>query len=147
MRPAKLLFIYVLVFCFVQTEVARACSCSAPATTAEALKRSTAVFRGRVVKISVPSLDWIGLTRTGAHRVKFEILKQWKGPAAETTVVVTRLTGEGCGFPFEEQKEYLVYVVEEQKHIQSGICTGTKSIADAEEEMEQLDELGLTPNR
>jgi hypothetical protein len=111
------------------------------------LKRSTAVFRGRVVKISVPSLDWIGLTRTGAHRVKFEILKQWKGPSAETTVVVTRLTGEGCGFPFEEQKEYLVYVVEEQKHIQSGICTGTKSIADAEEEMEELDELGLTPNR
>jgi len=147
MRPAKLLFIYVFVFCFVQTEVARACSCSAPATTAEALKRSTAVFRGRVVKISVPSLDWIGLTRTGAHRVKFEILKQWKGPSAETTVVVTRLTGEGCGFPFEEQKEYLVYVVEEQKHIQSGICTGTKSIADAEEELEELDELGLTPNR
>ena len=148
MRPAKsLFFIYAFVFCFLQTDSAQACSCAAPATTAEALKRSTAVFRGRVIKISVPSLDWIGLTRTGAHRVKFEVLKQWKGPAAETTVVVTRLTGEGCGFPFEEQKEYLVYVVEEQKHIQSGICTGTKSIADAEEEMEQLDELGLTPNR
>ena len=148
MRPAKLLlFIYSLVFCLVRTEVARACSCSAPSTTAEALQRSTAVFRGRVVKISVPSLDWLGLTRTGAHRVKFEILKQWKGPSAETSVVVTRLTGEGCGFPFEEQKEYLVYFVAEQKHIQSGICTGTKSIADAEEEMEALDELMLTPNR
>ena len=146
MRPAKLLlFMYALVFCFMQTEVAQACGCSAPPTTAEALQRSTAVFKGKVVKISVPSLDWIGLTRTGAHRVKFEILKQWKGPSAETTVVVTRLTGEGCGFPFEEQKEYLVYVVAEQKHIQSGICTGTKSIADAEEEMEELDELMLTP--
>ena len=136
-----------MVFCFMQTGSAWPCSCSAPPTTAEALKRATAVFKGRVVKISVPSLDWIGLTRTGAHRVKFEILKQWKGPSAETTVVVTRLTGEGCGFPFEEQKEYLVYVIEEQKHIQSGICTGTKSIADAEEEMEALDELMLTPNR
>jgi len=148
MRPAKSLFIfYALVFCLMQTAQARACSCSAPATIAEAFKQSTSVFRGRVVKISVPSLDWIGLTRTGAHRVKFEILKQWKGPSAETSVVVTRLTGEGCGFPFEEQKEYLVYVVAEQKHIQSGICTGTKSIADAEEEMEALDELMLTPNR
>ena len=124
-----------------QTEPAQACSCSAPSTTAEALKRATAVFRGKVIKISVPSLDWIGLTRTGAHRVKFEILKQWKGPSAETTVVVTRLTGEGCGFPFEEQKEYLVYVVAEPKHIQTGICTGTKSIADAEQEMEQLNEI------
>ena len=148
MRTGKSLFVfYALVFCFLQTAQAQACSCSAPATTAEALQRSTAVFRGRVVKISVPSLDWIGLTRTGAHRVKFEILKQWKGPSAETTVVVTRLTGEGCGFPFEEQKEYLVYVVAEQKHIQSGICTGTKSVADAEEEMEALDELMSTPNR
>jgi hypothetical protein len=148
MRPAKLLlFIGAFVLCFMDTGSAWACSCSAPSTTAEALQRSTAVFRGRVVNISVPSLDWIGLTRTGAHRVKFEILKQWKGPSAETTVVVTRLTGEGCGFPFEEQKEYLVYVVAEQKHIQSGICTGTKSIADAEEEMEALDELMSTPNR
>jgi hypothetical protein len=122
------------------TEQAYACSCAAPATTGEALKRSTAVFRGRVIKISVPSLDWIGLTRTGAQRVKFEIVRQWKGPSAETTVVVTRLTGEGCGFPFEEQKEYLVYVVAEPKQIQTGICTGTKSIADAEEEMQELDE-------
>lgn len=148
MRPSKLLLLmYALVFCSVQTEVARACSCSAPPTTAEALQRATAVFRGKVIKISVPSLDWIGLTRTGAHRVKFEISKQWKGPAAETSVVVTRLTGEACGFPFEEQNEYLVFVVAEQKHIQSGICTGTKSIADAEEEMEALDQLMLTPNR
>jgi hypothetical protein len=142
MRPAKfLIFICALVFCFMQTAPAQACTCAAPATTAEAFKRSTSVFKGRVIKISVPSLDWIGLTRTGAHRVKFEILKQWKGPSSETTVVVTRLTGEGCGFPFEEQKEYLVYVVAELKHIQTGICTGTKSIADAEEEMKDLDEL------
>ena len=136
-----LLLMCTFVFCVMQIAQAQACSCAAPATTAEALKRATAVFRGKVIKISVPTLDWIGLTRTGAHRVKFEILKQWKGPSAETTVVVTRLTGEGCGFPFEEQKEYLVYVVAELKHTQTGICTGTKSIADAEQELEQLDEL------
>lgn len=148
MRPArKLLFIFAVVFCFLRSEPALGCSCSAPATTAGALKRATAVFRGKVIKISVPSLDWIGLTHTGAHRVKFEIIKQWKGPSAETTVVVTRLTGEGCGFPFEEQKEYLVYLVAERKHIQTGICTGTKSIADAEEDMEKLDELVADPQR
>jgi hypothetical protein len=130
-----------------QTARAQACSCAAPATTAEALKRATAVFKGKVIKISVPSLDWIGLTRTGAHRVKFEVLKQWKGQSSDSIVVVTRLTGEACGFPFEEQKEYLVYVVAEQKHIQSGICTGTKSITDAEQEMEQLDELVAEPKR
>jgi hypothetical protein len=142
-----LLFICASVFCFMQTAPAQACSCRAPATTAEAFKRSTSVFKGRVIKISVPSLDWIGLTRTGAHRVKFEILKQWKGSSSEPAVVVTRLTAEGCGFPFEEQKEYLVYVVAELKHIQTGICTGTKGVADAEQEMQELDQLIVTPNR
>jgi hypothetical protein len=148
MRLAQFLFfICASAFCFMLREQAMACSCSAPATTAEAFKRSTSVFRGRVIKISVPSLDWIGLTRTGAHRVKFEILKQWKGSSSETAVVVTRLTAEGCGFPFEEQKEYLVYVVAELKHVQTGICTGTKDTADAEREMQELDQLIVTPNR
>ena len=148
MRPAQLLlFLYALLFGFMLMEQAHACSCSAPATTAEAFKRSTAVFRGRVIKISVPSLDWIGLTRTGAHRVKFEVLKHWKGPALETAVVVTRLTAEGCGFPFEEHKEYLVFVIAEQKHVQTGICTGTKDTADAEQEMQELDQLIVAPNR
>jgi hypothetical protein len=142
-----LLFICALAFCFMQTEQALACMCRAPATTAEAFKRSTSVFRGRVVKISIPSLDWIGLTRTGAHRVKFEIVKQWKGPSSETAVVVTRLTAEGCGFLFEEHKEYLVFVIAEQKHVQTGICTGTKDTADAEQEMQELDQLIGTPNR
>jgi hypothetical protein len=55
--------------------------------------------------------------------------------------VLTRLSGEACGFPFELNKEYLVYVVTEPMDIQTGICTGTKNIADAEHEMKQLDEI------
>jgi hypothetical protein len=54
---------------------------------------------------------------------------------------VTRLTGEACGFPFEMNKEYLVYAVAEPKDIQTGICTGTKGIDDAVEEMKQLDKI------
>ena len=141
MKRARFTVMVAIVSCLAADADALACSCAAPATTAQAFKRSAAVFRGRVIKISIPSLDWIGLTRTGAHRVKFEILKQWKGPSSDTAVVVTRLTGEGCGFPFEEQKEYLVYVVAEPKQIQTGICSGTKNIADAEQEMKELDEM------
>ena len=48
--------------------------------------------------------------------------------------------------PFEEKKEYLVYVVTEPKDIQTGICTGTKNIAEAEQEMKELDKL-LQTNR
>jgi len=148
MRPATLVLVLAaLVFCILQTAKAQACSCSAPATTAKAFKRAVAVFRGKVVKISIPSLDRIGLTRTGAQRVKFEIIKQWKGEPSDITVLVTQLTSEECGFNFEDQKEYLVYVVAEPKQIQTGICTGTKNAADAEQEMLELDRLMSTPNR
>jgi hypothetical protein len=125
----------------VAVDPTQACTCSAPPSTTEALKRSAAVFRGRVTQISRLFLDRIGLTKTGSHQVKFEILKQWKGSPTKSTVVITRLTGEACGFPFEENKEYLVYVVTEPKDIQTGICTGTKNITEAEQEMEQLDKL------
>jgi hypothetical protein len=113
----------------------------APATAAEALQKSSAVFRGRVVKIYRSFLDRVGITSTAGYRVQFEITKQWKGASSKSTVVITRLTGEVCGFPFEENKEYLVYVVTEPKDIQTGICTGTKNITEAEQEMEQLDKL------
>lgn len=122
-------------------EPAQACTCSAPATPGEGLKRSVSVFKGRVTEISRPFLDRIGVTKSAGHRVKFEVVKQWKGASSRTIDVITRLTGEACGFPFEEKKEYLVYVVNEPKDIQTGICTGTKNVADAEQEMKQLDEL------
>jgi hypothetical protein len=68
-------------------------------------------------------------------------LKQWKGSPVKRIELVTRLTGEACGFPFVEKKEYLVYVVNEPKDLQTGICTGTKNVEDAGTEMKQLDEL------
>jgi hypothetical protein len=98
-------------------------------------------FRGRVTEISRPFLDRVGFTNTGGHRVKFAVLKQWKGAPSKNFELITRLTGEACGFPFEEKKEYLVYVVAEPKDIQTGICTGTKNVVDAEREMKQLDEI------
>ena len=105
------------------------------------MKRSTAVFRGRVSEISQPFWDRIGLTNSGGHRVKLAVIKQWKGTASKSIEVATRLTGEAGGFPFEQNKGYLVYVVTEPKDIQTGICTGTRNITEAEQEIKQLDEI------
>ena len=140
MRRVVLILMYVIVW-VVTAELAQACTCAAPAGPAEGMTRSTAVFRGRVTEISRPFLDRLGFTKTGGHRVKFEVLRQWKGAPSKSIELITRLTGEACGFPFEENKEYLVYVVAEPKDIQTGICTGTKNVVDAEREMKQLDEI------
>lgn len=142
MTPAKLrLSLLVLAILLMGVERGHACTCMAPVTPADALEKSSAVFRGRVTRISRPFLDRVGIARTGNHRVEFEITKRWKGAQSKSIVVSTRLSGEACGFPFEEGKEYLIYVAPGPLDIETGICTGTKHIAGAELEMEQLDQL------
>ena len=141
MNLTATMIVYTTLAFVLTPEPAQACSCAAPAGPAEGLKRSTAVFSGRVVEIDRPFFDRVGLTNSGSHRLKFQILRRWKGARSNTVEVVTRLSGEACGFPFEQAKEYLVYVFAEPRDLQTGICTGTKSIAEAAQEMIQLDEL------
>jgi hypothetical protein len=141
MNLAEKLIVCTTMALVLTPEPAQACSCAAPAGPAEGLKRSTAVFSGRVVGVDRPFFDRVGLTNSGRHRVKFQILRRWKGARSNSVEVLTRLSGEACGFPFEQAKEYLVYVVAEIRDLQTRICTGTKSIAEAAQEMIQLDAL------
>jgi len=131
----------IVAILLITVEGGQACTCMAPATAAEALNKASAAFTGKVTRIYQSLWDAAGITRTGNHRVKLEVTKQWKGPRAGSIVVVTRLTGEACGFPFEEKKEYLVYVAPGPANIETGICSGTKSVSGADLEMEQLDQL------
>jgi len=141
MNLAAIMIVCTTLGFVLRTEPAQACSCAAPAGPADGLNRSTAVFRGRVSEISRPFWDRLGLTNSGSHRVTFEVVKRWKGAPVMITELATRLTGEACGFPFEEKKEYLVYAVATPKNLQTGICTGTKNIGDAAQEMAILDEI------
>ena len=137
----SILLVLALAVLAISVKPAPACTCAAPAGPAEGLKKSSAVFRGRVIEITRPFWDRVGLTNSGGHRIGFAVTKQWKGKASNYVEVSTRLSGEACGFPFALNKEYLVYMVEEPKDLQTGICTGTKNIADAEKEMKLLDEI------
>lgn len=141
MRAAKLILVNALLSYLFGVGPGYACTCMAPRTVEKAVAKSSSVFTGRVTKIYRPFLDRLGITKTYGHRVKFEIKKRWKGPISKTAIVTTRLSGEACGYPFKENKDYLVYVVHEPADIQTGICTGTKDMTGAESEIEQLDRL------
>ena len=142
MKLAKVrVFLCIVGTLLMGVEAGQACTCMAPATAAEAFEKSSAVFKGKVTRIYRSFLDTAGITRTGNYRVKFEVTKRWKGSQAKSIVVITRLSGEACGFPFEEKMEYLVYVAAGPANIETGICTGTKSIVGADPEMVQLDQL------
>ncbi len=141
-KSNKFIFLFVLLIIFTTASVAVACTCEAPSSAKEGLKRASAVFTGKVTKIYRPLLDRLGISGSGTYRVIFEVTRFWKGSHSKSIVVATRLSGEACGFPFKEGKEYLVYVADQPVlDVETGICTGTKDIADAEIEMEELDRL------
>ncbi|HEV7238792.1 MAG TPA: hypothetical protein VGQ36_06090 [Thermoanaerobaculia bacterium] len=142
-EKARSILLALVVWCCVTATSADACTCSGPANAAEGLEQSSTVFRGKVIGIRQPFLDRIGLTRTGHHRVEFAVSRQWKGRRSTRIVVRTRMTGEACGFPFRVNEEYLVYVMPGRTP-ETGICTGTKRIADAAADMAQLE--AIHPN-
>ncbi len=138
---AKSLAFCLVIVSLVMTEDAFACTCAAPATTEKAFQQSSAVFHGRVKQISRPFLDRIGITNSGLYHVKFGIIKSWKAAGSGEVVVKTRLSGEACGYPFETGQDYLVYVAKIFGSIETGICTGTREIAGANSELQELDAL------
>jgi hypothetical protein len=118
-----------------------ACSCEQP-TAEKAYARSSSVFAGTVVDVDKPFWAWLGLSSSGGYNVTFEVTKRWKGAAATTETVRTRLTGEACGYPFQQGGAYLVYVAPgPAEDLQTGMCSGTRDLAGAEEDVRVLDGL------
>jgi hypothetical protein len=137
-EKARSILLWFVVWSCVAATSANACTCSTPANAAEGLHQSSTVFRGSVTGISQSFLDRIGVTRSGNHRVEFAVSRQWKGRRSTRIAVRTRLTGEACGFPFRVNEQYLVYVMPDRTP-ETGICTGTKRIADAADDIARLD--------
>src|SRR5262245_10289144 len=65
------------------------CTCNPPGSPAEELRRSTAVFVGKVVHIEYPNPTGFLFDSRDPMIVTFRVLKVWKGSATRTTDVRT----------------------------------------------------------
>ena len=120
---------------------ALACSCAQPSAE-QGYELATAVFAGTVTEVEEPFWVRVGLSEPGAHDVTFQVTKRWKGADAATATVRTRLTGEACGYPFQLGGAYLVFVAPgPAEDLETGICSGTRDLAGAEEDVRVLDQL------
>ena len=55
----------------------------------------------------------------------------WKGPKQQTVEIITGAdSGVGCGYPFEEGREYLVYAYGKQE-LKVDLCSETKLLSKA----------------
>lgn len=118
---------------------AHACSC-APLTPNDALAHATMAFEGRVLAISEP------LDEPLPHReVTFAVVRAWKGvESVERMVVKTAADGAACGYGFAPDTSYLVFARATDGAPWASLCSGTKPMAEAGEDLQALG-MGQTP--
>ncbi len=134
-----MLFVLSL-FAVIKTPFAFACDCAEPGTPSEELKEATAVFSGIVADIDRIDSD---LTEY-EYKVRFYVEKIWKGISDKTVVVSTGMGGGDCGYEFREGERYFVYTHGDSSSLGVGICSRTKPLSAAEDDLSSLGE-GKTP--
>jgi hypothetical protein len=130
-------------------DCAFACSCALPPGSPEERAReasssSTAVFSAEAVDVeeSPPTTTMIEGTMAfimgeDTATVFLRVSEVWKGPRRQTVVVDAAAdSGSGCGYPFEEGREYLVYATEEDPSVT--LCSETKPLSEADADLGAL---------
>ncbi|MEQ9368700.1 MAG: protease complex subunit PrcB family protein [Coleofasciculus chthonoplastes F3-SA18-01] len=135
----KLLMIAASLF-IISAESAQACSCMR-ATPEQHFESANAVFSGRVVNVLTPR-------RTSQRRqlslpqkrVMFEVSEVWKGQERRRLMVMTSDSSASCGFNFTEGKSYLVYASRSDNRLTTSLCSGTKLLSQAQEDLRMLED-------
>ncbi|MBV9470259.1 MAG: hypothetical protein JO316_01065 [Abitibacteriaceae bacterium] len=116
-----------------------ACDCDLPPSPQKALQQAAAVFAGQVIQIK--TLDKKEYHGDYAMQVQFKVANSWKGVQGTQAVVQTGAEGGAdCGFDFKAGQEYLVYAyaLPGEKTLITGICSRTRPIDDAVEDLAAL---------
>ena len=124
----------VMLLCCLLASSAEACRCKAPPPPKEAAAEADAVFTGKVLKVGEPS-------DTG-RAIQLEIESTWKGTEGKKITITTPNESAGCGFTFEPGQSYLIYAYKstdgEKKTFETNLCTRTKSLDAAKEDLDAL---------
>lgn len=127
----------VIVFLLLSFDVSYACSCAPPPSAAQALGQAGAVFSGKVLQVKrVKRGDGVdGLLQV---EVVFAVNTSWKGDGRRVTSVFTASNSAACGYSFKRGMTYLVYAGESQGKLATTICSRTKRLKDAREDLKEL---------
>lgn len=133
------LFVITILF-LINISFAVACSCIEPFSPKESLKKSSAVFAGKVVDIDMSKIMF---SSADPVKVTFEVSKIWKGFSYKTLVVTTARSEASCGYSFKQGEEYIVYVRGEENNLKASLCSRTKLFSNAQEDLKELGEGSL----
>jgi hypothetical protein len=80
--------------------------------------------------------------------ITFRVGRMWRGPGSRTVKILTGRGGGDCGYRFERGKRYLVYAYKDTGEAWgTGICTRTRAIEHAGEDLAYLKNVRLVPSR
>jgi len=135
----KSLFIFaaMVVLLALSSAEAVACSCAGPGAPCQAYGKASAVFVGtvidsRVIKVKRGNYD------IQTRVVRLTIDSPFRGVEGAEVEVQTGLGGGDCGFGFVQTQQYLVYAYEHEGKLSTGICTRTRPIAKAAEDLSYI---------
>ena len=116
---------------------ARACSCMTGTPLCETLWKTPVVFAGEVIDITdVPGGFDSRLPEN--RRVTFRVEQSWREDVPREVHVRTGSGGGDCGYPFIKGVRYLVFAHRNGEQLTTTICSPTKPISDAGEDLEYL---------
>lgn len=102
---------------------ANACSCGPPPTDPVAVRRSDAVFSGRVTDQAGP------LFSGGENGFGLDVETAYKGTVYETQWVFSNTQGPACGINLTLGKRYIVFAHgEDASRLNTSICSNTRTI-------------------
>jgi hypothetical protein len=118
-----------------------ACSCAGSSPPCQAYGEAAAVFVGTVIDSHNVTIKY-GDIDEQMRSVRFSLDTAFRGVEAAQVEVLTGFGGGDCGFGFVQSQQYLVYAYEFQGKLSTNICTRTRSIAKAQEDLLYLRGLG-----
>lgn len=115
---------------------ALACSC-ASRLPCQAYGEASAVFVGTVRDIRITTATHSNYGRS-KRVVRLSVDSAFRGIKGSEVDVTTGMGGGDCGFEFVPAEQYLVYAYENEGRLSTGICSRTRSISKAAEDLNYL---------
>ena len=122
-----------------------ACSCAMPGPPCQSAWNADAVFSGTV--LSIEQIENEALGRPWESRlVKLSVQRGFINGPSGAVDIVTGAGGGDCGYQFKVGAQYLVYAMKNPStgRLSTSICSRTKPLADAVEDLRYLTTIGPT---
>ena len=142
MKKLFLIFVVVLSLFLLNLDFATACSCIEQSVSQQ-IAQSEFIFIGKVTKINRPIFT---LDSSDPIKVTLDVSKGFKGSFGDSIAVLTTQDSASCGYSFEENGEYLVYATSENGNLNTNLCTGTKRLDEANEDLAELNLISPSDN-